>query len=268
MTPERLQLFCLIILVSFAIGVVCFLFGSSRNVQSKYLSPPTVQNEFLRKNCIDEKGHVLSNEDGLVQYRCIDRNAQIAQNGDPDALARLAETILQFGGLSTVPESVLQQFQDRLVRSELKYRAGDRPGITEENIVRSANSFMNKLHAPEYAKTYPEEVTLLRQESRSGMPHFVSPEGKPMSPLESVYILDLLVYQKIFNETFLLTPTERMAVEQRPAEKFSGSNVPPKVTIAPRVKEMMALARATGAMNVTDLIRMGHELLDDLQIDR
>jgi len=70
-------------------------------------------------------------------------------------------------------------------------------GITEDDIVRSANSLANKVKAPEYARTYPEEVKL-----------------------------------------------------------------------APRVKEMMALARATGAMNVTDLIRMGHELLDDLQIDR
>ena len=91
-----------------------------------------------------------------------------------------------------------------------------------------------------------------------------------MSPLEAAYVLHLLIYQKVFNETFLLTPEERAALERQPATTRTPiySNQLRTVTVHPRVKEMMTVARKAGAMRIPDLIEMGQHLLDDLGIQR
>jgi hypothetical protein len=267
--PFTVFLGAVIACIGVGLGVFYIAVGLPR-IGRSHDSSGAPQNSFLLKNCVDEKGQVMTDEDGLVQYRCIDRKAEIAQSGDPKAVRELTDTIFEFSGVSGVPEGVLNAFQERLVRAELKYRSRSREGILEEKVFRAANNLALKLNAPDYARAYSSEVKLLRGDSRSGMPHFISPESEPMSPLESAFILDLLIYQKIFNETFLLTPEERATVDrERPASETPiESDLPWKSTIAPRVKEMLTLARRTGKMSINDLIKMGDELLDDLGIDR
>src|SRR5205814_9596620 len=85
-------------------------------------------------NCLDEKGHLMTNEDGFIQLRCLDRNAQIAESGDASAIRNLTDTVFEFSQIGRVPGSFLEEFKDRLVRSELKFRAGDKKGIKEENV--------------------------------------------------------------------------------------------------------------------------------------
>jgi hypothetical protein len=226
------------------------------------------QNAFLRTKCLDEKGQVMSNDDGRLQYRCIDRKALLAQSGQPQAIRELADAVVEFNGTSDAPEVVLNEFEERLTRSELKYRTGNTDGVPEENIVRAVNNLAQKLNAPDYARTYRGEVRLLRGDSRSEMPHFISPEDQTMSPLEAAYVLHLLIYQKVFNETFLLTPDEHAALEreQHPG-KVPTESTARTVTIHPRVKEMLALAHKTGAIKLTDLIEMARQLLGDLGIE-
>ena len=228
------------------------------------------QKAFSRTKCLDEKGQVMSNDDGRLEYRCIDRKALLAQSGQPQAIRELADAVVEFNGTSDAPEVVLNEFEERLTRSELKYRTGNTNGVPEENIVRAVNNLAQKLNAPDYARTYGGEVRLLRGDSRSEMPHFISPEDQTMSPLEAAYVLHLLIYQKVFNETFLLTPAEHAALErEKPATQTRiEPDQPPTVTIHPRVKEMLALAHKTGAMKITDLVQMGQQFLDDLGIER
>jgi hypothetical protein len=85
--------------------------------------------------------------------------------------------------------------------------------------------------------------------------------------MRSVYSSRSLV---IGNVITALTPEERAKVEleKAPSETPIEINAPRKVTIAPRVKEMLTFAREKGAMRVGDLIKLGHELLDDLGIER
>jgi hypothetical protein len=221
--------------------------------------------------CLDEEGQEMRNDDDLLEFRCIDRKAQIAQSGNPQAVRKLADAVFTFAGISDVPDGVLNEFEERVLRSEMRYRTGNKPGIPEENIVRAVNKLAQKLNAPDYARTYRSEVELLRGEFRSGMPHFISPEGRTMSPLESTYVLNRLIYQKVLNETFLLTPEEHAKLEREkvpfPAAAVEAGELR-TVSIHPRVKEMLALAHKTGAMKITDLIEMAHQLLDDLGIER
>ena len=218
----------------------------------------STQVSFSEKKCLDEKGRIMSNDDGRLQYRCIDRKALLAQSGDPQSVRDLADAVVEFNGTAETPEAVLNEFEERLTNSELKYR------------IRALNNLAQKLNAPDYARTYSGEVKLLRANSRLEMPHFTSPEGSTMSPLEAAYVLHLLIYQKVFNETFLLTPEERAALERQPATTRTPiySNQLRTVTVHPRVKEMMTVARKAGAMRIPDLIEMGQHLLDDLGIQR
>jgi hypothetical protein len=106
--------------------------------------------------------------------------------------------------------------------------------------------------------------------SRLEMPHFISPEGRTMSPLESAYLLHLLIYQKAVNETFLLTPEEHAALEREPATTKAPiySSQLGTVSVHPRVKQMLVVAHKAGAMSISDLIEIGQQLLDDLGIER
>jgi hypothetical protein len=202
--------------------------------------------------------------------RCLDRKAVLAQSGDPAAVRELAIAAFEFNGTAEAPADILDEFEARLIRTELNYRHGEHRGVRVENIVRAADILGQKLHAPDYAKTDVGELELLRVASRSEMPHFTSPGNEEMSPLEAAYLVHLLIYQKVFNETFLLTPAARAALEhEKPAtNRAIEPNRPQKPSLNPRVKEMLALARNTGSMKLTELIAIGQEFLDDLGIDR
>lgn len=212
----------------------------------------------------------MTNDDGRLQYRCLERKALLAQSGDTAAVRELAIAAVEFNGTAGAPAAVLDQFEERFVRAELKYRTDNKNSIPVEAIVRAVNNLAQKLHAPDYAKTDVGEVEVLRVASRSEMPHFISSGGKAMSPLEAAYLVHLLIYQKILNETFLVPPAERTSIERgsAPARTTIQANQPQTVTIDPRVKEMLALARNVGLMRITDLIAIGQAFLDDLGIDR
>jgi hypothetical protein len=229
-----------------------------------------LENSFIRTKCLDETGQVMGNEDGRLQYRCIDRKALLAQNADPEAVRELTDAVVEFNGTAGAPQALLNQFEERLVQAELNYRTHNNNGIPSENIVQAANNLARKVNAPDYAKTDIGEVKLLRDASRAEMPHFISPESRSLSPLEAAYLVHLLIYQKLLNETFLLTPTERAAIEQGKPE--SRTTVEPnqlrRAIVNPRVKEMLAVARKAGSMKLNDLIAIGQEFLDDLGIDR
>ena len=127
----------------------------------------------------------MEDDDGRLQYRCIDRKALLAQNADPEAVRELADAVVEFNGTAGAPQALLNQFEDRLAQAELNYRTHKKNGIPSENIVQAANNLAQKVNAPDYAKTDNSEVKLLRDVSRSEMPHFISPESSNMSPLEA-----------------------------------------------------------------------------------
>src|SRR5260370_10561989 len=67
----------------------------------------TIQNAFSRTKCLDEKEQVMRNDDGRLQYRCIDRKALLAQSGDSQAVRELADAVVEFNGTSDTPEALL-----------------------------------------------------------------------------------------------------------------------------------------------------------------
>src|SRR5262249_39744342 len=149
------------------------------------------------------------------------------------------DAVISLGTISDVPEAVLSDFEDRLARSELGYRRQAAAGIPEQNIVVAVNNLAQKLSAPDFARTDASEVALLRRDSASYMPHFISSDRQAMSPLESAYILRVLLYQKVWNETFLMSAEERAALTRnklRLSAETQGQSKKQTVTMHPRVK--------------------------------
>jgi len=151
----------------------------------------------------------------------------------------------------------------------LHYRAQPDATISEQNIVLAVNNLAQKLNATAFALTNLSEVATLRADLASHMPHFISSGDQGMSPLEAVYVMRVLLYQKVFNETFLMTPAERAALHERatPVSVESKKENNRMVTIHPRVQEMLALARKTGKLEVPTLIDTANKTLDDLGLD-
>src|SRR5207253_7166316 len=164
MGKTRLIVLCAVIALSgivvISIAVLMPIRGCSQQPASA-----TRRDWFSPTKCVDENGQVMRNDDGRLQFRCIDRRALLAQSDDPQAVRELANAVVEFNGTADAPEAVLNEFEDRLTRSELKHRTSKKDGISEENIVRALNNLGQKLNAPAYARTYSVEVKLLREDS-------------------------------------------------------------------------------------------------------
>lgn len=118
---------------------------------------------------------------------------------------------------------LLKPYKQRLMQAEVKYRSGQRQGISEANIVRLFDELVDRFEAPPYARTSEDEIRQLRLGLTHYLPDFIaqekpaqtgSTESKPvvdpmMSPLEAAFVTALLASQKQHNEMCMLTRDER-----------------------------------------------------------
>ena len=137
-----------------------------------------------------------------------------ARSGDSAAVNQLAEGVFQqFGSpeLGRIPGSI----RDRLVRAEITYRQTGKGGIAEPNVARAINGFAKQVNAPDYAAVNTAQVRYLRVKMMAVFPDFITQStskelavNAEMSPLEAAGITMLLIYQKVSNEDFQVTPQE------------------------------------------------------------
>ena len=130
-----------------------------------------------------------------------------------------------------VPSVLISPYKERLVRTEINYRRGQKAGIPEVNIVRVIDELARELNAPEYAGTDEDEVRETRLAISHMMPHLIVPQslgageqssmGLPytvsptMSPLEAVFVTRFLIMQKEINESSQTTRAERADIRLR-----------------------------------------------------
>src|SRR6185369_2356943 len=168
----------------------------------------------------------------LKPYLQVDEKAR-AVNGPDDegAIRDLADAVLQFFTENKVPSVFVGPYKERLVRSEISYRSGQKVGIPEKNIVRVFDELAQALNAPEYARTDEEGVRETRLAISPITPHLIVPQyldaeersstGLPytvtstMSPLEAVFVTRFLIMQKEINESSQITPDERAEIKIR-----------------------------------------------------
>ncbi len=130
-----------------------------------------------------------------------------------------------------VTHAAAGELKDRVVRSEMEYRKGERKGVDEIEVVKVINGLAKKYGAPAYAKTNQGEVRELRMSMLLTEGDFVARGrndgkgkkkrkkgdgiGSEMSPLEAVYVTADMVKQKLYNEDYQLTQEEKRPVGRK-----------------------------------------------------
>lgn len=225
----------------------------------------------------------------------LDLRAQEAKSGDPEAVRALADEIFA----TTAPEPefqnpVVEDVKDRLVRAEVEYksRSTGQESIDENNIVRTVNQVADVLQLPDYARTSPLQVRLLRLSLLPHLPHFIAQDlngraaanpnihskiSNKVSPLEAAYLVLALVQQKRNNPAFQLTPKEfRDSVYARQIAAWQAHRESKGVaplgspTLSNRVKPAKgqelegAAAYGMSRLPLNELVNMPTKLLDTL----
>lgn len=183
--------------------------------------------------CLAVALNLLSKEDAVIaqnnpetehSFAVLNEKAKAARNGDVTAAQEFVGEIISVAGF----ESELRGFtanaiKDRVGRAESRYRQGLASGIPESKIVRTVNGLVRRFDLPDYVKTSDYEVRNLRlgllphfpqviaQKNQSSLPVSVGEQiDSEMSPAEAVFILAMMIQQKLANPEYQLTHLERV----------------------------------------------------------
>jgi hypothetical protein len=154
-------------------------------------------------------------------WQKIEEQAALENPADANSVHGLIDAILECPhSFGPIPPIMREIVEERLVQSEMNYKFGRSAGIPEENIVKIANQFVDKLRLPDYARTTSHQLEVLRFGMEMGIPSFMAPSsvrgGQPgkspntgeFSPAQAVHILFVLADQKMINPEYQLSPEE------------------------------------------------------------
>jgi hypothetical protein len=195
-----------LITVCFAIGALCICFRTAVGTSSR------------------QKENWAKQADPITQ---IDEKAARAVGHDEYLIKELSDSVVDWAVRGQLPPFLTEPYKERLARAEVNYRTGVVPGITGHNIVLLIDDLVQKLEAPDYARTDDDEVLNLRAILAAGVPHLVGnfsqansknaaaigPEDK-LSPIEAVFVTRQLIMQKEINEAYQTTPAERLEIKK------------------------------------------------------
>jgi len=154
-------------------------------------------------------------------YETIDFQAASVKEGDESSVRALVDEVFNFpGSYPAIPSQIESVIKDRLVQTEMLYRQGGSPGVSEEKVVSLVNMMAGKLGMPDYTRTSGQQVRYLRMALAVAEPRFMgSGVARPdssladsiapvMSPLQAAHLIAYLTTQKIISEEFQVSPAE------------------------------------------------------------
>lgn len=225
----------------------------------------------------------------------INDKAKKAQGNDERAVRELADEVFNTPYFAEMPETLRQTVKERVLRHEADYRKGKK-GVKEEQIVLTVNGLADKFELPDYAKTSPLQVRVLRARLRAGYPDFISQDASQqsrgvkkkvgthlkseMSPLEAIFTTAVLLQQKLLNEDFQLAPGEYADnLHKKELEKWQaareghqndgGQKAKLAFVEKSKYRELReAIGRKATVMKTADLLALPDETLDALGIKR
>ena len=230
----------------------------------------------------------------------IDEKAGKAKSNDELAVRELADEVFNSPYFAVAPDDIKDALKERVLREEMKHRRGKK-GIKEEKVVEAVNELARKFSAPDYAKTSPLQVRVLRVRLMHGYPNLVGQAAgdekkglkkkvgdsinPEMSPLEAVLVTGILLQQKVFNEDFKHPPQDWeeklrkkqlrkwQAAERHLGRQGAGADRPVKHRLGighnPRKGQMIRLIIDRGSsMSPSELSSLADDSLDTLGIER
>jgi hypothetical protein len=217
----------------------------------------------------------------------LEAKARKAKGGDEEAIRDLTDQVFYDYG-QMLPAEVQNEVKDRVVRAEIEYKKNGKGGVKEMHVADAVNFLAEKFNAPDFVKTDPLQVKVLRARVRLEAPSFIAPDpeekkglkkrlGEPMnpevSPLEATYLMLAMFNQKALNDDFQQSPRD-FAIKSRrkptwEAERGSFSIV---VNDPRNIEKCRAVfhAAADGMkhMRITDALSLSNDTLNKLGLKK
>lgn len=175
----------------------------------------------------------------------------------------------------------LSAIKDRVARADIRYRQEGTSGISEDRVVQTVNGLAMQLDLPEYTKTNSYEVRRLRVALLPQFPQLITiSEGDlrdnvmgsqisaEMSPTEAVFVLGMLLQQKLGNPEFQLTSQERVNTWAEDHRLPNGSYTRLRDNQGRGDEIRRALRRAATEATFTDALRLSTMTMNTLGIDQ
>lgn len=210
--------------------------------------------------------------------RSIDAKAAAIKGADEAAIASLVDEIFLGAGVDPEVAIATESTKTRLIRAELAFQTGKSKGVADTRVVYAANRLAARFNLPAYAYTSCFEVRKLRFRLLTLAPHLMGRQLRgsratanirqvEMSPVEAIYLLNMLIKQKLYNPEYQLTRKEVMAtwaeVHTKPANKTYLS-----AQANPRTSEMFAAIHvAAKNLSLRDALDLGDSCLTMLGIE-
>jgi hypothetical protein len=137
--------------------------------------------------------------------------------GDQDSIRAVVEAMFKVPGMYRMPDIMAAVVKQRLIDAQRAYFDGKITGTTDSAVVDAINTLATAFETPDYGSVSLLQVQYLRSKLASLMPMLfkpVTPDLKvgepnvPMSPVQAIFVMSILMDQKIQNGDFQLPPAE------------------------------------------------------------
>jgi hypothetical protein len=163
-------------------------------------------------------------------WQKLEARAKLENPSDANSVRALMDEIFNFPrSFGPIPPEMQELVEQRLVQAEMSYKFGRRPGIQEADLVKLFDKLAEKLNLPDYARTTPHQIEVLRFGMENTMPVFMGPAmpehssatatpgSGELSPAQATHILFVLAEQKMFNPDYQLAPEKWEQTQYKPA---------------------------------------------------
>jgi hypothetical protein len=151
----------------------------------------------------------------------IDEKARVLDPNEEPSVRALADEIFNYPHVvPRMPSNLESDVKDRLVRAEVDFLAGRKPGVREEDIVLLVNTVSEKLKLPDFAKTSTKQIRALRMNMALASPVFMGRGmangnmrvgesiNSELSPLQAVHVIGVMIDQKFLDPHFQVLPQQ------------------------------------------------------------
>lgn len=207
--------------------------------------------------------------------------AREARTGDQTLASELVGEMIKTAGLdSKLRGFTATAIQSRVGRAESRYRRGQSPGVRESKVVRTVNGLVAQFQLPGFVTTNNYEVRKLRLELMHIFPDIISRSAHgieplaqgaslddAMSPAESLFVLAMMLQQKLANPEYQVSFSERLDQWLQTHNHRAGRYNSP-VAQNRTAEFTAAIRRAVGATSYTDALQLSNVTLNTLGIEQ
>lgn len=232
----------------------------------------------------------------ISPYQAIENAASAMKPGDAGSVREVVDAIVAFPRIYRMPDVMAAIVKRRMIDAQIAYLDGKTPGTVDAAVVDAINALATTFDAPDYERVSLLQVQYMRDKLASGMPMLfkpVTPDLKvgepnvPMSPLQTMFVMSILIDQKFSNGDYQKSPEEwdrdmyprlvkkDQAMAQEVAElrrRIAAGEDVPKAQLRIGDNEpatltfFFSLQRQIAAMSVTDGLKLFNETFARLGI--